>query len=158
MNSTTSAIGALILVPIVIAASAAYIALKTTELSKRIVTFCRNLWDDWYPWSNKRCHQRRRKIRASDPLYSQPYADSWYDLESIHSRQGFSRFINQSPRKSLSGSDEQYSGNDTRRIWHPDRANRLTWSFTNPRSQSPNLFESSNVVRPLPVALRPEKS
>ena len=159
MNSSTSAIGALILVPIVIAASAAYIALKTTEFSECIVPLCRDLWDDWCPWSDKRRRQRRRKRNGSDPSFAQSYADSWYDLDSTHSREGFSRFINQSPPRHLSGNKDQGIEDGTaRKVWHPDRANRLTWSFTNPRSRSPNPFGSSNVVKPLPAALRPGRS
>lgn len=161
MNSNNSAIGALILVPIVIAASVAFIAIKASEFLKRAGRSIKNFWNNNYPWSNTNQSVRRRKLRRSNLRSSQLYADSWIDLESVDSREGFSTFINQQPSrrgKSFSeGDKEEAFGDTTKRIWHPSRSARLAWSFANPRSPSRNHFESSSVVKPSPTARRPER-
>ena len=161
MNSNNPAIGALILVPIVIAASAAFIAIKASEFCKRAGRSIKNFWNNNYPWSSTKQSDRKRKIRRSNLRSSQLYADSWIDLESIDSREGYSRFINQEPSrrgKSFSEGDKAEAYGDTaQRIWHPSRSARLAWSFANPRSPSHNHFESSNVVKPSPTARRPER-
>lgn len=160
-SSNNSAIGALILVPIVIAASAAFIAIQASEFCKRAGRNIKNFWNNSYPWSNTNQTIRRRKVRRSNLRSSQLYADSWLDLESIDSRQGYSTFINQESLrrgKSFSeGDKDEAFGDTTKRIWHPSRSARLAWSFANPRSPSRNLFESSSVVRPSPTARRPER-
>ena len=163
MSSGSPAIGALILVPIVIAASAAYIALKCAELSNRIGRYFRRLWDKYYPWSyNNNKTRRRRRDKRSDLSSTPLYADSWTDLESIPSERGYSTFINQSPRRKplrpLSEGDERSEAYDNPgEIWHPTRSTRLMWSFTNPRSPNPRRSELSSVVRPSPAARRPER-
>lgn len=164
MISGSLAIGALILVPIIIAASAAYIALKATELLQRFGRFCCRLWDENYPWSNinKSRRRSRRRDQRSDLSTASLYADSWIDLESNPSERGYDTFTNQSPRrkstKSFSEGDERTTLNDTpERIWHPTRSTRLMWSFTNPRSPNPRRSELSSVVRPSPAARRPER-
>jgi hypothetical protein len=156
--SSNTAIGALIIVPILIAASAAYIALKTHSGCQHIVSYCRQVWDEKSPWFRPRTIQRRKQKR-SDLASSQIFADSWCDLESLNSisnsPRGYSTFIGQSPRRrSLGEGDERATFFDSpRRIWHPTRSARLMWSFTNPRLPSRSLFELSNVVRPSPVCL-----
>jgi len=157
MSSNSLAIGALILVPIIIAASAAYIALKFADASKRIGRYCRRFWDKYNPWS--RCNKTLR--RRSD-LSSNPYhADSWADLESVNSDRGYNTFIGQSPRhksvNSLSEGGGRSYDDSSGEIWHPTRSTRLMWSFTNPRSPNRRRSESSNVARPSPTARRAER-
>ena len=160
-NNPSPAFGALILVPIVIAGSAAFLAIKAPEVYTKTAGLCIRGWKSCtrvLPWTGSK---QSRKIRRSDSFSAQVYADSWVDLESNHSDRVFSTFIGQSPvRKANSdgSKDESVRSNDTpRRIWHPSRSTRLMWSFGNPRSQSPNPFESSNAVRPLPVARLPAR-
>ncbi|KAL2060923.1 hypothetical protein VTL71DRAFT_8975 [Oculimacula yallundae] len=161
MNSNNHAIGALILVPIVIAASAAFIAIYASEFCKRAGRSIKNFWNKSYPWSGIKKSTRRRKLRRSNLPSSQLYADSWVDLESIDSREGYSTFINQksfSRHRSLSEGDKDDAFGDTaKKIWHPSRSARLAWSFANPRSPSRNLFASSSVAKPSPIARRPER-
>ena len=155
MSSSNPAIGVLVIIPILIAISAAYIALKTHSGFQFIASYWRRIWDERSPWSRPRTIQRRKQKR-SDLGSSQIFADSWCDLESVHSAsKGYSIFIGQSPRrKSLSEGDERTSPFDTpRRIWHPTRSARLTWSFTNPRSSNRSPFELSNVAKPSRVCL-----
>ena len=157
MSSNSLAIGALILIPIVIAASAAYIALKFAEVFKRIGCYCRKSWDNYYPWSH--CNKtRRRRSDLSSNLY---YADSWADLESVNSDRGYNTFIGQSPRRksvnSLSEGGGRSNDDSLGEIWHPTRSTRLMWSFTNPRSPNRRRSESSNVARPSPTARRAER-
>ncbi len=140
MNSNPGAVGALILVPIAIAGSVAFIAIKTTDICHKAVRLCRAL----FPCSRR---QRRKRHRSDLPI-SQVYADSWCDLESTLSREG-NNIIQPSPTNgSLS------------RVWHPHRLNRLTWSFgKNPESRNQNHLESSKTLqRPLPAIARPERS
>lgn len=160
MSSDTSpAIGALILVPIVIAASAAFIAIKTSELSHRAGRLCSKLWDNYYPWSQEQKTRRRRKLRRSNLRSSQLYADSWCDLESIDEDPRYTAFNGQDRRSKSSseGDKDDLAGDTPRRIWHPARSARLMWSFTNPRSLSPLRLELSNVAKPLRAACRPER-
>jgi hypothetical protein len=159
MSSTTTAIGALVLVPILIAASAAYVAVKTTEGYKRLSRYCIHLW--FKSPLNRTESRRRRKLHASDISANQAYADSWVDLESVGSgNRRISTFINQTPpRRYTSDSRDKSGENDTvRRVWHPPRNNRLTWSFADPKSRSPARSGLSNVAKPLPVIHRPERS
>ncbi|CZT43501.1 uncharacterized protein RSE6_03550 [Rhynchosporium secalis] len=161
MNSNNHAVGALVLVPIVIAASAAFIAIYASEFCKRAGRYIKNSWNKNYPWSEINQSTRRRKLRKSNIRSSQLYADSWADLESIDSREGYSNFIDQKPsshRRSFAEKDKDDAFGDTaKKIWHPSRSARLAWSFANPRSPSRNLFESSSVARPSPTARRPER-
>ncbi|KAL3421134.1 hypothetical protein PVAG01_07579 [Phlyctema vagabunda] len=81
-NSSNSSpvVGALVLIPIIIAASAAFIALKTTELGKKLIKFCsKNLS---LPNFSRKARQQSRSNQSSET-----YADSWYDLESVRSGQ-----------------------------------------------------------------------
>jgi hypothetical protein len=155
--SSNSAIGALIIVPIVIAASAAYIALKTHSVFQTIArTLCR-IWEEKFPWSHRKAIERRKQKR-SDLSSTQVFADSWCDLESLHSpfkvsERSYSTFIGQSPsHRSLSEGDERALLETPKRIWHPTRSDRLMWSFANPKSPNHNHFELSNVARPSPVS------
>jgi hypothetical protein len=170
MSRDTAAIGALVLVPIVIAASAAFIAVYTTQFFHRIFRRCRNHWEDfWFDrktirrYPRRKLHSHRGHKRLSSYPPNQRFADSWIDLESASSRQ-YSNFINQSPqRQSKSSSKEQSSDEELLeaafgKVWHPTRSVRLMWSFTNPRSRSQNRCGLSNVARPLPVAQRPDRS
>ncbi|PBP27187.1 hypothetical protein BUE80_DR001829 [Diplocarpon rosae] len=99
MSSSNSAIGALVIVPIVIAISVAFIAIKFSQCCKRTGRSIQNLWNKSFPWSATNVDNRRRKIRRSNLRSSQLYADSWLDLESIDSRQGYSEFNNQAPQR-----------------------------------------------------------
>jgi hypothetical protein len=162
MSSSSFAIGALILVPIVIAASAAYFALKCAEFFKRFGRYCRRFWEEYYPWSYNNRTRRLRNKRSD--LSSTPfYADSWADLESLNTERGYDTFIGQSPRrkslKSLSegGEGPDLSEENTGEIWHPTRSTRLMWSFTNPRSPNRRRSELSNVAKPFPAARRAER-
>ena len=161
MNSNTPAIDALILVPIAIVASVAFLAVKSTHCYKYIVRYLRSIWANYRPRSHLLSFRRncRRKDRHSDIYTSQIHADSWADLESIRSRE-VSHFINQSQsREGSSGGEPAHSFTDTpSRVWHPNRATRLAWSFTNPRSRSRSHYALSNVAKPLPVVQRPERS
>jgi hypothetical protein len=145
MSSDTPAAAALILVPIVIVASAAAVALKTSHLYKGISRILGRFWEKNF---SKQPH-KRRKLRRSNLSSSQTYADSWLDLESnAGDEPRLDTFINQTPIRSNNASEPDTIS----RIWHPNRDARLTWSFANP-----NHFESSSVVRPLPVAQPPER-
>ena len=158
MSSTTAAIGALVLVPIAIAASAAYIAIKTTEGYKRLSQYCSNIWIK-SPLNQIRNRQRRRYY-GSDISSSQPYADSWVDLESVISHQEFGTFINQStPQRYKSICKEKSEEYDTARcVWHPPRNNRLMWSFADPKPSGLVHSGLSSVTKPLPVLHRLERS
>ena len=163
MNSSSPPIGALIIVPIVIAASAAFVALKTQHGFRTILSFCRRIWNRRPSLTRGSTSRRRRKHNRSD-IGSSSYADSWCDLESIHSSQGvdsFSTFIGQSPiNKAFSEGDQNIlcrSSPTPSQVWHPNRSNRLQWSFTNPGSRSPRPLGLLSVARPSPVAHRPER-
>jgi hypothetical protein len=158
MSSTTAAIGALVLVPIAIAASAAYIAIKTTEGYKRLSRYCNNLW--LKSPLNQTQNRRRRKCYGSDISSSQAYADSWVDLESVISHHEINTFINQkSPQRYESFNKEKSEAYDTvQRVWHPPRNNRLMWSFADLKSQGPRHSGLSSVTIPLPVLHRLERS
>lgn len=140
MTSNPGAVGALILIPIAIAGSVAFIAIKTTHIWHKTSIRCKAFFI--WPRSD------RKKQRRSDLSTSQVYADSWCDLESTHSCEERNQ-VRLSPTK------------DTlTKIWHPHRSSRLTWSFGgSPRSRDPNHSElSKSVQTPLPVATRPERS
>lgn len=158
MSNGHSAIGALIIVPIFIAASAAFIAIKLPQFCARLGRNIKNVWNKCFPWSSTHQDRRTRKLRRSNLPSSQLYADSWVDLESIDSREDYSTFINQpsSPRKSLSESDQHKieAGDSAKRIWHPTRTDRLAWSFT---ARNRNPFGLSSVAKPSPTARRPER-
>src|SRR5271170_3023893 len=98
MTSNPGAIGALILVPIAIAGSVAFIAIKTTHFWHKTSVRCTAFFA--WPRSN------RTKQRRSGLLTSQVYADSWCDLESTHSCKEGNQ-VQLSPTK-----------NTLTRIWH----------------------------------------
>jgi hypothetical protein len=140
MTNNPAAVGALILVPIVIAGSVAFIAIKATH-------FCHN--------AHKRCKKffswprvERTKQRHSDVSASRADADSWYDLESTISRE-------EENQVQISATTDT-----VKRIWHPHRSSRLTWSFGGSLvSRGLNHSESSRSVQtPLPVVACPERS
>lgn len=140
MTSNPGPVGALILVPIAIVGSVAFIAVKTTHFWQKTSTLCKALFT--WPRSD---HTKQRRYNHST---SQVYADSWCDLESTHSCEEGNQ-VQLSPTK------------DTlTRIWHPHRSSRLTWSFgDSQKSRNPVHSESSKSVQiPLPVAARPETS
>jgi len=153
MTSYNPAIGALVLVPIAIALSLAFIALKTSHFPGTLASFCRRVWSEWSSWSRPSKSQKR-KLRRSNLSSVQIYGDSWYDLRSTDSREDLPHF-NKKPQANISSpsfppfvtrSDEILD-----QIWHPSRSARLSWAFTNPRSLSPHLFASSSVAKPSPV-------
>lgn len=160
MSNSTSAVGALILVPVAIAFCAAFLALKTAGLFEHIYKFLHPYWEKIKISLSDSFVSKRRKVRKSNIRSSQTYGDSWCDLESIASRQDlYSRFIGQPPKKSLRGKlssstwdKDDVFGPEPPQIWHPSRSTRLAWSFTNPRSPSLSRFESSSVVRRSPVS------
>ena len=158
MTGHSSAIGALILVPIFIAASAAFVALKTSKYSSHLRQFMSNTWQNYYPWSRTHQTDRRRKLRRSNLPSSQLYGDSWCDLQSIDRRQNYSAFLNQNINHTCCGEQDHETapGDTPRRVWHPSRSTRLNWSFTIPKSGNPNLFESSSVAKPSRVAQQQE--
>jgi hypothetical protein len=139
MTSNTGAVGALILVPIAISGSVAFIAIKTTHFLHKTSRRCK-AFITW-PRSD------RTKQRRSNLSTSQVYADSWCDLESIHSCKEGSLVELSSIKGTLN------------RVWHPHRSSRLMWSFGgSPTSRNPNHSESSKSVQtPLPVVLRPKR-
>jgi hypothetical protein len=140
MTSNPGAIGALILVPIAIAGSVAFIAIKITHFWHKTSRRCK-AFITW-PRSD------RTKLRRSNLSTSQVYADSWCDLESIHSCKEESLVELSSIKGTLN------------RVWHPPRSSRLMWSFGgSPKSRNPNHSESSKSMQtPLPVVLHPERS
>ena len=165
MSSGSLAICGLLLVPIAIAVSAAFLALKCAELLKRIGRYINRLWDEYYPWSNTNIiRRRRRRDKQSDLSFSfNTRADSWTDLESLYTERECYTSSGETPRrhntrKSISGTGgSKLHDNDPERIWHPTRSARLLWSFTNPRSPGQARSELSNVARPSPAARRPER-
>lgn len=151
-SSSNPALGVLVIVPIVIALSAAYIALKTDRGFHFIANYCRRIWDKRPSWSHPR-ESQSSKHKQSSLGSSQTFADSWCDLESVHSSKGYSTFIGQYPSSKFPSEDERTSPFHTpRRIWHPTRSARLKWSFTNPRSSNRSPFELSNVAKPSRVS------
>jgi hypothetical protein len=160
-NNNTPAISALVLVPIAIAASAAYVALKTTVLYQHASRFCSNLWHQSRLNPAEARRRRRLKLSRSDISSTQVYADSWVDLESITSQPGISAFIDQSPPQQQQRDSEDKSSDESEtpsRVWHPPRHSRLAWSFADPRAPNHRRSGSSSVARPLPVVPRPERS
>lgn len=174
MSNSNSTIGALVLIPIVIAFGAAFLALKTAGLFSYIYKYINPRWHRLKRWCTWNDEERVRKIRKTNLRTSRTYGDSWDDLESVRSSPDpYSRFIGQSPRKSKSSgvrtlkvqSSGSWDKDDipgpqpvTPQIWHPSRSTRLAWSFTNPRSPNPSRFELSSVVRRSPAFRYQEKS
>jgi hypothetical protein len=158
MSNSTSAIGALFLVPIAIAFCAAFLALKTVGLFQHIYKFLHPYWTKFTHTLARGETRRARKIRKSNLRTFRTYGDSWCDLESVASNQdSYSKFIGQSLRKSprsrysaRTWDKDDVFGPDLQQIWHPSRSTRLRWSFTNPRSPNLSRFESSNVARRSP--------
>lgn len=140
MNAYSGLVGALILVPIAIAGSIAFIAVKIPDFWHKITTFFRNC--------SPRRHPRRKRANRSDLSNSPICPDSWSDLESSHSLNR-----NESARQNPPGN--RVSG-----IWRLSRSSRLTWSFgRSQKSQNLNLCESSrSVQRPLPVVVHQGKA
>ncbi|CAD6505842.1 BgTH12-01329 [Blumeria graminis f. sp. triticale] len=150
-NNINRTVGALILVPIIIAASAAFIAVKATDYIQVLTKYLSKSWKKnrlrtTIGKLSKKSH-RRYKSRSI-----QTFADSWCDIESTCSGQGsvYNHFQGQEilerPHTLKSGI-----------IWHPSRASRLAWSFASPISLNHNLFGLSNVAKPSAIARRQEK-
>ena len=164
MNSSSQALGALILVPIAIALGAAFLAVKTVGLFEYIFKLVQPYFDavrkHHYDKRQAKGHGKRHRLRKSNLRIYQTWGDSWQDLESCSSREEtYSRFIGQA--KSSQASSNTSSNNilpipEPAQVWHPSRSNRMSWSFTNPRSSSRSLYESLSVARPSPVARRAE--
>lgn len=101
-SSTNNPAIALIIVPIVIAASAAFVALKAVGFFESVHLFCRTHWDkSRLNWKNKPDKHAHRKLRRSNLSSKSVYRDSWVELGSLDSRWDvpLSTFVNQSPRK-----------------------------------------------------------
>lgn len=139
-NKITAAIGGLILVPIAIAAGVAFVAIKTTDI-----------WPSIKRWFAEDCLGHLffcgRKKKISEELKSSP--DSFCDLEGV-----------QSPKFQASSLAERPPSRETpTKIWHPDRSNRLKWSFGRTgmkMSKFPAPCELSNEQAPVPTLLMPE--
>jgi hypothetical protein len=140
-NSSPGAVGALILIPVIIAGAAAIVAIKASGYWNLVTRFCQRLL-------NYRGRVKHNRKNRSDLSSSQNYPDSFGDLESICMDSEARLKSDKSPVKDTST-----------RIWHPQRASRLTWSFGQVLpSQNQSHFESSSVQIPLPAVVRPEKS
>lgn len=139
MTSNSGAVGALILVPIAIAGSVAFIAIKTTHFCDKTSRRCKALLS--WPQSG------RKKQKWSSISTSQVYADSWCDLESVRSC------------KEENYAELSFTKDTLNRVWHPYRSSRLTWSFgESPKSRNLNRSELlKNVQTPLPIVTRPER-
>lgn len=153
MTNYQSAIGALILCPIVIAVSAAFIVVKSTQCCKYIIQYCR------WSWQNRanRGSNQLQKIDRSSPYNKGIYADSWIVLESINSTRDL--FIHQAPhrQRECSAGSTQGLNETVTQVWHPSHASRPACNSTKPIPQSQSHYESLNVVsilKPLPVAQR----
>lgn len=153
MTSYNPATGALVLVPIAIALSLAFIAVKTSHFSGKFASFCRRVWGNRSPLSSAP-RSRGRKLRRSNLSSVEVYGDSWCDLRSIDSREELPRFNKKEVRSASIHNLPAFTGHSDElldQIWHPSRSTRLSWAFTNRRSLSPHLFASSSVAKPSPV-------
>lgn len=127
------------MVPIAIAAGVAFLAIKTTDI-----------WPSAKRWITDSCFRHlffcRRKKKAPEDLKSSP--DSFCDLEGV-----------QSPYFQAGSLVERPLSRDTpTKIWHPDRSNRLKWSFGRTgmkMSKFPAPCELSNDQAPVPTLLIP---
>ncbi|KAI0998473.1 hypothetical protein K3495_g9722 [Podosphaera aphanis] len=157
-NYASPAIGALILVPILIAASAASIALKASDYSQAFARFVRNYWHSHAPRFGSSVLASRRKLRRSNFHSSQLHSDLWYDLDSVYSDQeiGYSGFTG----KEVSVSAQRNKGNSTSEShdpWHPFHTEQSEWSFMKSKSQHQDHCELQNVARPSATARRPTR-
>lgn len=140
-NSSPGAIGALILIPVLIAGAAVIIAIKASGFWVVIV-------EAWH--INSRGFKRKNKGRNrsdEETHTSKSYPDS-LDLESIYPASETHPLRDRSPSKGTPAKG-----------WHPSRPSRLMWSFGSDsalRSQSP--CELSSVQKPSPCVAPPEKS
>jgi hypothetical protein len=108
MSSDTPAT-ALILVPIAIVASAAFVALKTSHLFNSVSRTIGRFWEAKFPYKSS---YKRRKLRRSNLSSSQTYADSWTDLESnAGDDTRVDTFINQTPVRLNNLCGESVPGN-----------------------------------------------
>lgn len=136
-------VGALVFVPIIIAASAAFVAVKTTDIFKSTI-------DRWQAWNPSLPGLKHKKACITTP--PQGYGDSFCDLESA------------------GGAEDTVIGQATdignavptpAKIWHPHRSHRLTWAFSGPpppQSQDRSHYGLSSVRRPSAVAQIPTRS
>lgn len=157
-NNTNPAIGALILVPIIIAVSAAFIAIKASDYSRALTGFVCKSWHTHRPWSEIEQSQKRHRPKRLNSHSSQSYAKSWCDLEvkSSEHETKYDSFIGQGLNRGSIIEGKRGKPYDSRfKKWHPNPASHLAWTFVNFASQHPSHFESSNVARPSATALRP---
>lgn len=143
-NSSQGAVGALILIPVVIAGAAALVAIKATGYWDSIGIPCRKIF------CFLRRNNKNKKRNRSDEGHStaQSYPDSLGDLESIYPASETHPLRDCSPSK-----DTPAKG------WHPSRPSRLSWSF-GPALKLPNQnhYELSSVQRPSPCVSPLERS
>lgn len=144
--SPSNPVGALILLPIFIAASAAFVALKLTKAGKRLFIYLRA-----HAPALTSSARRRSRARRSNLSSSFIYGDSFADLESRHN-------LNETADRPCPVFSLSQDQNTPTKIWHPNRSSRLTWSFMKPQYPGQNHFELSSVQKPLPVIHPHEKS
>lgn len=135
-------VGALVFVPIIIATSAAFIAVKTTDIFKSTI-------DRWHAWNPSLPGLKHKQNCITTNHH---YGDSLCDLESACGKED--TFIGQAK-------DADNTISTPAKIWHPRRSNRLTWGFSGPQppqSQYRSLYELSSVRRPSAVAQLPTRS
>lgn len=126
------------MVPIAIAAGVAFVAIKTTDI-----------WPSIKGWFANSCFRHLffwRRNKAPEDLKSSP--DSFCDLEGV-----------QSPHFQAGSLVERPPSRETpTKIWHPDRSNRLKWSFGRTgmkMSTFPAPCELSSDQAPVPTLLMP---
>ena len=133
----TAAIGGLILVPIALAALVAFVAIKVTDI-----------WPSTKAWFSDSCFRHlffcRRRKKAPKDFVKSP--DSFCDLERV-----------QSPPFQAGSLVERPPSQETpTKIWHPNRLNRLTWSFGRTGMKTltyPAPCELSNAQAPPPILI-----
>jgi hypothetical protein len=137
-TSSPGAIGALILIPVIIAGAAAVVAIKASGY----FDFISHSWNSVFSYRHK-----RKKSNPSDERSPSPeYPDSLGDLESVYPV---------SVKGPLEDSASKSSPSPSK-TWHPARSSRLEWSFG---PQTHNPYELSRVLqRPLPSVAPPGTS
>lgn len=126
-NTNTPAIGALIIVPIVIAASIAWIAIKISHAGSSVASRCAQEYQHWL---------HRKRIRYSR---SRSFNESLTDLDSL--------FKHAVPPQTGSKKARH------EQAWHPPQQTRAVWTFSN-RYQNLRRCELSNVRRLPPIRSR----
>lgn len=144
-NRNTYIIAALILVPIVIAVVATFVAIKTTDIFSST-----KKWATGSPFTAwTRCLCRPRRLKHKNSSLTLHTTDSFFDLESVDSP---------STLKLKKGgleaqAQEAVTGRGAAtKSWHPTRSARLTWSFgrnSKKVSKYQGPFELSNAQEPI---------